>query len=184
MDEQTSAIILEPIQGEGGIYAASDDYLPAALEIARRSGALLILDEMTSGLDPVGRRELRHLLKERQKQGCTLFFSSHELSEVEMLCDRILLIHKGVLVEERLIPALKQELRRYAVTYSGQVSLLDLTNQWNEIKPNVFEAQFHAKETLIKALDRVHEKSGRVLDVVAQEGSLEDYFVERIARAA
>jgi acetylornithine/LysW-gamma-L-lysine aminotransferase len=48
VDEQTSAIILEPIQGEGGIYAASDDYLPAALEIARRSGALLILDEIQS----------------------------------------------------------------------------------------------------------------------------------------
>jgi len=46
VDEQTSAIILEPIQGEGGIYAASDDYLPAALEIARRTGALLILDEI------------------------------------------------------------------------------------------------------------------------------------------
>ncbi|CAA9582028.1 MAG: N-acetyl-lysine aminotransferase [uncultured Thermomicrobiales bacterium] len=48
VDEQTSAIILEPIQGEGGIYAPSDDYLPAALEIARRTGALLILDEIQS----------------------------------------------------------------------------------------------------------------------------------------
>ena len=48
VDEQTSAIILEPIQGEGGIYAPSDDYLPAVQEIARRSGALLILDEIQS----------------------------------------------------------------------------------------------------------------------------------------
>ncbi|HEY8602463.1 MAG TPA: aspartate aminotransferase family protein [Thermomicrobiales bacterium] len=48
VDEQTSAIILEPIQGEGGIYAPSDDYLAAALEIARRTGALLILDEIQS----------------------------------------------------------------------------------------------------------------------------------------
>jgi acetylornithine/LysW-gamma-L-lysine aminotransferase len=46
VDEQTSAIILEPIQGEGGIYAPSDDYLPAVQEIARRAGALLILDEI------------------------------------------------------------------------------------------------------------------------------------------
>ena len=145
---------------------------------------LLILDEMTSGLDPLGRKELRHLLKERQKQGCTLFFSSHELSEVEMLCDRILLIHKGKVVEERTIPDLKQELRRYAITYSGHVSLLDLTSEWKELGPNVFEAQFHAKETLIHAIDRVHEKDGEILDVVAQEGSLEDYFVETIARAA
>ena len=48
VDGETSAIILEPIQGEGGIYAPSDDYLPAVREIARRSGALLILDEIQS----------------------------------------------------------------------------------------------------------------------------------------
>jgi len=48
VDEETSAIILEPIQGEGGIYAPSDDYLPAVQEIARRTGALLILDEIQS----------------------------------------------------------------------------------------------------------------------------------------
>ncbi len=48
VDEQTSAIILEPIQGEGGIYVPSPDYLPAVQEIARRAGALLILDEVQS----------------------------------------------------------------------------------------------------------------------------------------
>jgi LysW-gamma-L-lysine/LysW-L-ornithine aminotransferase len=48
VDEGTAAIILEPIQGEGGIYVPGDDYLPAAREIARRAGALLILDEVQS----------------------------------------------------------------------------------------------------------------------------------------
>lgn len=145
---------------------------------------LLILDEVTSGLDPVGRKELRHLLKDRQKQGCTLFFSSHELSEVEMLCDRILLIHKGKLIEERMIAELKQELRQYSLAYVGRVNMLDLSEDWSEPKDGRFQASFATKEALIKGLERVQADGGQVLDVVAQEGSLEDYFVETIRRAA
>ena len=148
------------------------------------SPELLVLDEVTSGLDPVGRKELRHLLKERQKQGCTLFFSSHELSEVEMLCDRILLINKGKLVEERMMTDLKQELRQYSLRYSGQASMLDLSEDWTDYGDNTFVAHFHNKDTLIRALERVHRNGCEVLDVVAQEGSLEDYFVETIGRAA
>ncbi|MBC8142001.1 MAG: ABC transporter ATP-binding protein, partial [Armatimonadetes bacterium] len=52
---------------------------------------LLVLDEVTSGLDPVGRRHLRDLLHEIKTGGTTIFFSSHELSEVALLCDRIIL---------------------------------------------------------------------------------------------
>lgn len=62
---------------------------------------LLILDEVSSGLDPIGRRDLRRLLKEEQSRGCTIFFSSHQLSEVETICDRILILHQGRLIAER-----------------------------------------------------------------------------------
>ncbi|GBC93519.1 putative ABC transporter ATP-binding protein YxlF [bacterium HR15] len=61
---------------------------------------LLILDEVSSGLDPVGRRELRDLLKTQRERGTTIFFSSHELGEVASLCDRILIIHRGRLIAE------------------------------------------------------------------------------------
>ncbi len=61
---------------------------------------LLVLDEVSSGLDPLGRFDLRHLLQHIKDRGRTIFFSSHELSEVESLCDRILLIHRGRLVRE------------------------------------------------------------------------------------
>jgi ABC-2 type transport system ATP-binding protein len=145
---------------------------------------LLILDEVTSGLDPVGRKELRHILKDRQHAGCTLFFSSHELSEVEMLCDRIVLINNGKFVEEREISDLKQELRQFSVRYKGEVSLFDLTDNWQQVGDSIYEAIFNSKDKLLKALDRVHEEKAKLLDVVAQEGSLEDYFVEAIARAA
>ncbi len=148
------------------------------------SPELLVLDEVTSGLDPIGRQELRALLKERQRQGATLFFSSHELSEVEMLCDRILLIHRGQLIEERDITVLKDELRQYVLAYRGAVGLVDLASQWDEEADGVYRARFDHKDKLIEAMARVQREGCAVVDVVAQEGSLEDYFVETIRRAA
>lgn len=62
---------------------------------------LLVLDEVTSGLDPVGRRHLRELLHDIKTGGTTIFFSSHELSEVALLCDRIVLLNNGTVVDER-----------------------------------------------------------------------------------
>jgi ABC-2 type transport system ATP-binding protein len=147
------------------------------------SPELLILDEVTSGLDPVGRKELRSLLRERQKQGATLFFSSHELSEVDMLCDRILLINSGKLIEERKLDTLKTDLRHFALTYSGDVILNDLARKsWTEA--GNLQATFQSKELLIEGVQRVQLNGGTVLDIIAQEGSLEDYFVETIGRAA
>lgn len=62
---------------------------------------LLVLDEVTSGLDPLGRRHLRELLHEVKEAGTTIFFSSHELDEVAQLCDRFVMIQNGVVVDER-----------------------------------------------------------------------------------
>lgn len=145
---------------------------------------LLILDEVTSGLDPIGRKELRNLLKDRQKQGSTLFFSSHELSEVEMLCDRLLLIHQGKLIEERDIDELKSELRQFSVSFTGSASLIDLTQQIASEPEGWSTARFDTKESLIEAISRVQGSGGQIKDIVSQEGSLEDYFVETIGRAA
>lgn len=67
---------------------------------------LLVLDEVSSGLDPLGRRDLRALLKAQKERGVTVFFSSHQLSEAELICDRILIIHRGRLVAERRVSEL------------------------------------------------------------------------------
>lgn len=67
---------------------------------------LLILDEVSSGLDPIGKRELRDLLAAQRQRGTTIFFSSHELAEVASICDRILVIHKGKLIAEHRLSEL------------------------------------------------------------------------------
>jgi ABC-2 type transport system ATP-binding protein len=61
---------------------------------------LLILDEPTDGVDPIGRREIRDLLLEQRERGATIFLNSHLLSEVERLCDRVAILRDGVLLRE------------------------------------------------------------------------------------
>src|SRR5271168_202151 len=58
---------------------------------------LLILDEPTSGLDPLGRMKVREIIQRLRNEGRTVFFSSHELGEVETVCDRVAIIHQGEL---------------------------------------------------------------------------------------
>src|SRR6202142_2445467 len=58
---------------------------------------LLILDEPTSGLDPLGRMKVREIIQRLKNQGKTVFFSSHELGEVETVCDRVAIINQGEL---------------------------------------------------------------------------------------
>lgn len=61
---------------------------------------LLVLDELTSGLDPLGRYDLHEIIRGLKREGRTVFFSSHELTEVESLCDRVILIDKGLILRE------------------------------------------------------------------------------------
>src|SRR5204863_2154211 len=70
---------------------------------------LLILDEPTSGLDPLGRMKVREIIQRLKNEGKTVFFSSHELGEVETICDRVAILHEGELkVEGRVDDLLRQ----------------------------------------------------------------------------
>lgn len=71
---------------------------------------LLILDEPTSGLDPLMQHRFFDLLREANREGATIFFSSHILSEVEKLCHRVAIIKKGRLVEEADVADLKKRM--------------------------------------------------------------------------
>ena len=73
------------------------------------SPQILILDEPTNGLDPIGIREFRMILENLKGQGVTLFLNSHILSEVERICDTAAIIDKGHLLIKDEIPNLLHE---------------------------------------------------------------------------
>jgi ABC-2 type transport system ATP-binding protein len=70
---------------------------------------LLLLDEPTSGLDPLGRMKVREIIQRLKNEGKTVFFSSHELGEVETICDRVAILHQGELkVQGRVADLMNQ----------------------------------------------------------------------------
>jgi len=70
---------------------------------------LLILDEPTSGLDPIGRMQVRQIIQRLKSEGRTVFFSSHELGEVERVCDRVAILHQGELKAEGKVADIEQK---------------------------------------------------------------------------
>src|SRR6266852_4568589 len=70
---------------------------------------LLILDEPTSGLDPVGRMKVREIIQRLKNEGKTVFFSSHELGEVETICDRVAILDQGQLKVQGRVSELAEQ---------------------------------------------------------------------------
>lgn len=94
---------------------------------------VVFLDEPTSGLDPVGRREVRDLIRELRDAGVTVFLNSHLLSEVEVTCDRIAIIKQGEVVRsgtlDELTGAVEVEIRAANLT----PELIAGVEQWGEL---------------------------------------------------
>ena len=137
---------------------------------------LLILDEVSSGLDPLGRRDLRDLLLEQKRKGVTIFFSSHELTEVAQLCDRVVLVHQGRLRDERSVSGLLSELRRYWVRFrcAGEPPILA------ERSGTDWEAEFPELAEWRAAMDLLRAPRAEILDAGERDGALEDYFVRMV----
>ncbi len=76
---------------------------------------LVLLDEPTDGVDPVGRRDIRNLLSHLKSQGKTVFLNSHLLSELEMVCDRVAIMVQGLVTSQGTIDELTRDQQRYEI---------------------------------------------------------------------
>ena len=148
---------------------------------------LLILDEPTNGLDPAGIKELRTIIRETaQKDNTAVFVSSHLLSEMELMCDRIAVIDKGVILGERRIEEMKSigvgERYTYGVSDAeaalGIIANMGLTAQKSEPKDGIDFISVQAGR------DRLPEVTGALLGggisvftVTKEQNSLEDAFI-------
>ena len=145
---------------------------------------VVFLDEPMSGLDPVGRREVRDIILELKQQGRTIFFSTHILSDAEMLCDRV-----GVLVGGKL-----QGIGPPREIVSVDVQSLEILFELPEgrsIPPRLAaEATFIggrfrvaiAETGLYGAIEQLRAAEARILSVTQVRPTLEDYFIGVVGR--
>ena len=141
---------------------------------------LLILDEPTSGLDPLNQESVYEVLDERVANGRTVFLSSHVLSEVERVCDRIGIIRSGRLAAEETVEALLgKRLRELEVTFAGPVTPDVLALPGVDHLAQVNEVTLSARvkgDVVDDVIKRIAER--RVVDVHMHRASLEDVFLE------
>jgi len=144
---------------------------------------VVFLDEPMSGLDPVGRREVRDLIQSLKDQGKTVFFSTHILSDAEALCDRVAVLHQGELRGIGVVSEL-------AARMSGKVEIL-----WEGLaaEPAIraLGAEIHAAGETIRAilteaalpvaLEALRGNAACLISVTPVRITLEDYFLEQLS---
>jgi ABC-2 type transport system ATP-binding protein len=144
---------------------------------------LLVLDEPTSGLDPLMEQAFRHCVHEARERGQTVFLSSHILSEVEALCDRVgilregLLVEMGTLAEMRHLSALTVE-----ATFEGPVPDLSRVPGVGSVEVEGHVVRCQVRGT-IEPLLRVLAASG-VQELLSREPSLEELFLAQYGGSA
>jgi len=142
---------------------------------------LLVLDEPMSGLDPVGRRDVRDLILAERAQGRTVFFSSHILQDAEMICDRVAILARGRL---RFAGALDEAVSRrvlgYEIAVTG-ISAEGLPAEWVASSAEGSLLKVADAEALGRLIRAVQDGGGRVASVWPRRDSLEELFLREIA---
>jgi ABC-2 type transport system ATP-binding protein len=124
-DELVARFALDPSRA-AGTYSTGNRQKVALVAAFATRAPLLVLDEPTSGLDPLMEREFRRAVREARDRGQAVFLSSHQLAEVEAVCDRVGILRAGRLVDVAAVPELRRLHRTEVVArYTGQAPDLE-----------------------------------------------------------
>jgi ABC-2 type transport system ATP-binding protein len=144
---------------------------------------LVFLDEPMSGLDPVGRREVRDLIHTLKDEGKTVFFSTHILADAEALCDRVAVLNKGEVRGIGVVADLTAKVNeRVELIWQGDSALGAMNKMGCDCRSSgdVIRALL-ASSQLDAAIDVIRNHRGRLISVTPVRASLEDYFLERLS---
>jgi len=143
---------------------------------------VLFFDEPMSGLDPIGRREVRDLMEQLKQQGKTVFFSTHILSDAESLCDRVAIIHLGELRGVGAVADLTSSVQ-------GQVEVIWQGNS-APTALKTLAAKYHSTGDTMRAIvpeanqdaviDLLRRERLRIISITPVRTSLEEYFVRKL----
>jgi ABC-2 type transport system ATP-binding protein len=142
---------------------------------------LLVLDEPTDGVDPVGRRQIRDILNELTGTGVTVFINSHLLSEVEVFCDEVAIIHKGKLaLQGRIRELIAGRGYRLSVRNASLAMGESLGPLLSSVRLNgdLLEMHVSGAKELNTAIDLFRERGALIERVIPTVSTLEDVFIK------
>ncbi len=150
---------------------------------------LLVLDEPMSGLDPGGRKEVRDMIMEERRRGRTIFFSTHILADVPVLCDHMAILQKGqTVVAGRIDEILAREVLRTDVTFQGGQpefrETCDKRGLRTRLERGHLVVELQAREPVSRLLQDALGRQIEVLEVAPRHETLEEIFVRTGADGA
>jgi len=147
---------------------------------------IVFLDEPMSGLDPMGRRDVRSLIEELKSEGKTVFFSTHILSDAEALCDRVAIIHlgrvRGVGAIEELTAQVGTQVEMVWAGTTVPAALHDMAAECHVAGDTIRALFSRDKQEL--ALEVLRRDKLRLISLTPVRISLEDYFLSQLGNAA
>lgn len=145
---------------------------------------LIFLDEPTDGVDPIGRKEIRDILSRLKQEGITIFLNSHLLSEVELICDRVAILNKGVLIKSGRVDDITAISDNYIFTISepGENIINKLLSNYKVTlsSKNEFSFNTDSVENLNKLIDFLRQNSILIQGITREKNTLEDMFINLI----
>ena len=147
---------------------------------------MVVLDEPTDGLDPVGRREVRTLLHELRDQGTTVFLNSHLLSELGMVCDRVAILVNGMVARQGTLSELTEHTIEYRISVTGDASAVrgDIESVGATVSDGEITIAGHDSGKVNRVIDLLRSKNLQIESVEPHRFSLEDIFVETMEGTA
>ena len=144
---------------------------------------IVFLDEPMSGLDPVGRHEIRDLIASLREDGKTVFMCSHILSDIEVLCDRVAILKRGTLAQVGRLDELRQRTEgpnRMEILAAGAdaAALQHLSNANISGTPRGLRIEIASENEIETALAALRKAGGKVVSIQPVKQSLEDLFLD------
>jgi ABC-2 type transport system ATP-binding protein len=143
---------------------------------------LVILDEPMTNLDPIGRRQMRDIILQLKNEGKTIFFSTHILSDVEMICDRVVIIMQGKIVSQgKISDLIKEKIDFYEIAFSGiPPQKIARLGECISARDDKLLIKIAGYQKMLKAMQFIENNNGIILSVNPQKMSLEDVFIKKL----
>jgi ABC-2 type transport system ATP-binding protein len=146
---------------------------------------LVVLDEPTDGLDPMGRRDVRAMLLELKHRGKTIFLNSHLLSELEMVCDRVAILVAGYVARQGTLSELTEHTLEYRVAAAGDLAPIQprIEDLGGRVEQGAILIRGHDVEQVNRLIDLLRDNRCLIESVEPRRFGLEEVLVEVMGAA-
>ncbi|MEG2283299.1 MAG: ATP-binding cassette domain-containing protein [Bacilli bacterium] len=146
---------------------------------------LLILDEPFTGLDPINVELFKNAIKDLQKEGCSIIFSSHQMEHIELFCEKLVILVKGKVILEGYLNDIKKSYRKKNIKIQGDINPIELEHLQGVVSviknANEYEIKIESDDIVPKVFKEISKYN--VTKFIVEEPSLNEIFIAKVGES-